>query len=187
MSLPQPTAHKSAGPFRQHPGRTGVDASNTVSAIGFEASAVSTTNVIAGAFTTATTASTSSPSPKKRVRFAATPTTRVCYIVYTTHGSFLDDTATPPPAADESQRILEPGGRAARACALLERAGQVDETRDLCMRDFARPISRGGCGSDWQLLENKLHQIDYPCWTLIGNLWNVLHGDAPRFDEELSC
>ena len=58
------------------------------------------------------------------------------------------------------------------------------ETVDLTCREFNIPISRGGCGGDWSILECKLDQLEEPCWCMIGQLWRQLHQNSKRWEED---
>ena len=84
---------------------------------------------------------------------------------------------------DSAGEILE--GRAARVAARNERECQNRmETSNLCNREFNVPAIQGGSGGDWLVLEAKLDLLVEPDWSMIGSLWRMLHGDAPRIGEE---
>jgi len=59
------------------------------------------------------------------------------------------------------------------------------QTMDLVHREWQMPITRGGCGGQWQVLEDKLMAIDEPYWAAVGELWGYLHGNAPRLEEQM--
>ena len=84
---------------------------------------------------------------------------------------------------DSAGEILE--GRAARVAARNERECQNRmETSNLCNREFNVPAIQGGSGGDWLVLQAKLDLLVEPDWSMIGSLWRMLHGDAPRIGEE---
>ena len=66
----------------------------------------------------------------------------------------------------------------------IKKGNQWQETIDLTCREFNRPISQGGCGSDWSILECKLSQLEEPCWCMIGQLWRRLHSNSKRWEED---
>jgi len=58
------------------------------------------------------------------------------------------------------------------------------ETVDLTCREFNQPISKGGCGGEWNILECKLGQLEEPYWCMIGQLWSRLHPNSKRIEED---
>ena len=46
----------------------------------------------------------------------------------------------------------------------IKKGNQWQETIDLTCREFNIPISQGGCGGDWSILECKLSQLEEPYW-----------------------
>jgi hypothetical protein len=66
----------------------------------------------------------------------------------------------------------------------IKKGNQWQETIDLTCREFNRPISQGGCGGDWSILECKLGQLDEPYWCMIGQLWRRLHPNSKRPEED---
>ena len=66
----------------------------------------------------------------------------------------------------------------------IKKGNQWQETIDLTCREFNRPISQGGCGSDWNILEYKLKQLEEPYWYMIGRLWSRLYSNSKRWEED---
>ena len=66
----------------------------------------------------------------------------------------------------------------------IKKGNQWKETIDLTCREFNRPISQGGCGGDWSILECKLSQLEEPYWCIIGQLWRRLHSNSKRREED---
>jgi len=65
--------------------------------------------------------------------------------------------------------ILE--GKDAREFAKVAILGKDwQRTMDLVYREFSIPIELGGCGGQWELLEDKLLLLEEPYWALIGEL-----------------
>ncbi len=56
-------------------------------------------------------------------------------------------------------------------------------TSDLIYRDFKLPLENGGCGGNWNVLQNKLDELEEPYWYLIGQLWNRLFPGVKRLEE----
>jgi len=59
-------------------------------------------------------------------------------------------------------------------------------TSDLICREFKQPIENGGCGGNWNVLQNKLDELTEPWWYLIGQLWFNLYKFAKRIEESSS-
>jgi hypothetical protein len=57
------------------------------------------------------------------------------------------------------------------------------QTQDLIYREFDKPIEKGGCGRDWNVLQSKLDKLREPCWKMIGMLWNKLYPHKHRLEE----
>ena len=66
----------------------------------------------------------------------------------------------------------------------LKKGKDWQRTTDLTCREFNRPISKGGCGGNWSILEGKLGQLEEPQWCMIGQLWSRLHPNLKRAEEE---
>ena len=66
----------------------------------------------------------------------------------------------------------------------IKKGNQWQETIDLTCREFNIPISQGGCGNDWSILECKLEQLEEPYWCMIGQLWRRLHANSKRWEED---
>ena len=66
----------------------------------------------------------------------------------------------------------------------IKKGNQWQETIDLTCREFNIPISQGGCGNDWRILECKLEQLEEPYWCMIGQLWRRLHANSKRWEED---
>ena len=58
------------------------------------------------------------------------------------------------------------------------------KTQDLTCREFSLPIEKGGCGGNWQVLQNKLDKLSEPCWKMIGMLRHSLYTCAKRLDDD---
>lgn len=89
-----------------------------------------------------------------------------------------------PPREDNSNVLHGPELRDFKKKFVLGAGYQT--TADLVYREFCTPLEKGGCNSDWAVLEAQLLKIEEPCWATIGQLWGTLHGKTPRV-EELSC
>lgn len=59
-------------------------------------------------------------------------------------------------------------------------------TSDLICREFKQPIENGGCGGNWNVLQNKLDELTEPWWYLVGQLWFNLYKFAKRIEESSS-
>jgi len=91
---------------------------------------------------------------------------------------YTSDGNTPMP---DGSNVLE--GQAARDVAKQQVIGTGwQDTTDLVYREFRRP-SPLGCGGKWEVLEERLAEIEEPHWTLVGQLWATLHDRAPRNEE----
>ena len=66
----------------------------------------------------------------------------------------------------------------------IKKGNQWQETVDLTCREFNIPISQGGCGGNWSILECKLDQLEEPYWCMIGQLWRRLHANSKRWEED---
>lgn len=81
--------------------------------------------------------------------------------------------------------ILE--GRSAREFAKAVILGKDwQRTTDLVYREYSLPVEQGGCGGDWALLEDKLHELEEPYWAVIGELRGRVqnsNGDSPEDDD----
>ena len=47
-------------------------------------------------------------------------------------------------------------------------------TFDLCYREFSLPIDKGGCNSNYEILVEKVYQLDDPCMYYLGKKWSEL-------------
>ena len=86
------------------------------------------------------------------------------------------------PPQEDGGNILE--GNEARNAFREERcAKDLIPTWDLTTRLFTESISNGGCGGSWKNLQEKLDQLEEPCWCLIGLCWRTLYGNEKRIEE----
>lgn len=89
-----------------------------------------------------------------------------------------------PPRYDMSN-VLE--GREAKSTGKTEVLGRNWlETSDLIYRMFYFPIEKGGCNEQWEILEQKLLEMEEPQWSLIGQLWSSLNPNCPRIEEQMN-
>ena len=59
-------------------------------------------------------------------------------------------------------------------------------TQDLTCREFVLPIERGGCGKNWNILQQKLDDLVEPCWMMIGLLRHKLYPSSRKLNERIS-
>ena len=59
-------------------------------------------------------------------------------------------------------------------------------TSDLIHREFSQSKTKGGCGNDWCLFQQKLDEIEEPDWCLVGQLWRQLYQNKKRIEETSS-
>jgi len=98
---------------------------------------------------------------------------KVNYIYYTGDGE------KPNP---EHSNVLE--GKLARNAAKVQQIGNDWQlTHDILFREFKQPVDKGGCGSNWDLLEERLGKVEDPYFSIIGQFWRMLYGEAPRNEE----
>lgn len=86
---------------------------------------------------------------------------------------------------DDMSNVLE--GREAKSMGKIEvLGGNWLETSDLVYRMFYFPIEEGGCNGQWEILEQKLLEMEEPQWSLIGQLWSSLNPNSPRIEEQMN-